>query len=106
MPSKKQSSKSNAASQSAKSEAGSPKGSPSQVRPATKKQQLIDLLSAANPVAVDSLGKTLGWQPHTVRAAITGLRKAGFDVENSKGSDGGGTCYRIVRRHQPTGKAA
>jgi hypothetical protein len=105
MPSKKQSPKSKRSSRSAMSEPGSAKGSPSQARPCTKKQQLIELLSGANPVAVDSLSKTLCWQPHTVRAAIIGLRKAGLVVENSKGLDGGGTCYRIVGRHQPSSKA-
>jgi biotin operon repressor len=67
-----------------------------EARPTTKKQRLIGLLSAAKPVTADKVGRTLDWQPHTVRAAITGLRKAGFVVDTTKGPDGGGTCYRIV----------
>ena len=59
--------------------------SPQEARPATKKQQLIDLLSGAKPVAAEKVSKTLDWQPHTVRAAITGLRKAGFVVDTTKG---------------------
>ncbi len=76
------------------------------IRPATKKQQLIDLLSGAKPVTADKASKTLDWQPHTLRAAITGLRKAGFVVDTTKGPDGGGTCYRIVNHPQSTGAAA
>lgn len=71
-----------------------------QAKPPTKKQQLIDLLTAEKPVAVETIGKTLCWQPHTVRATISGLRKAGFAVDNSRPSDGGGTCYRIVGQPQ------
>jgi biotin operon repressor len=75
-------------------------------KPATKKQQLIDLLSGEKLVTVEKMSKTLGWQPHTVRAAITGLRKAGFAVDSSRPPDGGGTCYRIVGQPQSTGACA
>ena len=71
-----------------------------EVGPATKKQQLIDLLSGAKSVSVEKMSEALGWQPHTVRAAITGLRKAGFLVDSTKGSDGSGTCYQIVSHPQ------
>jgi len=77
-----------------------------QAKPVTKKQQLIDLLSGEKLVTVEKVSKTLGWQPHTVRAAITGLRKAGFAVDSSRLSGGGGTCYRIVGQPQSTGACA
>ena len=79
---------------------------PLEARPATKKQQLIDLLSGAKPVAAEKVSKTLDWQSHTVRAAITGLRKAGFVIDTTKAADGGGACYRIVGKPRSTSEAA
>ena len=75
-------------------------------RSATKKQRLIDLLSGAKPVATEKVSKTLDWQPHTVRAAITGLRKAGFVIDSMRASDGSGTCYKIVIHPQSIEPAA
>jgi hypothetical protein len=34
-----------------------------------------------------------GWLPHTIRAAITGLRKKGHSIQRIKRD--GMTCYRI-----------
>ena len=42
----------------------------------------------------DSWKKDLGWQPHTVRAAISGLRKGGAEVTST--GDGKVPAYRIV----------
>ncbi len=36
------------------------------------------------------------WLPHTTRAALTGLRKKGHEIERSKRDDT--TCYRIVAK--------
>ena len=46
---------------------------------------------------VATLVTALGWQPHTVRAAITGLRKAGHVVMATKTPGGGASRYRIIR---------
>ena len=48
---------------------------------ATKKAKLEALLSRTRGATVDQLQKELGWQPHTVRAAISGLRKAGHTID-------------------------
>jgi biotin operon repressor len=79
-----------------------PKGGQSkdQAKPKRKKHQLIDLLAGEKPVMVEMLSKALDWQPHTVRGAITKLRKAGFAIDSAKPSDGGGTCYRIFDQVQ------
>ena len=74
--------------------------------PATKKQRLINLLSGGKPATAEKVSKTLDWQPHTVRAAITGLRKAGFVIDSTRGSDGSGTCYQIVSHPQSIEPAA
>ena len=42
------------------------------------------------------LTKTLGWPPHTVRAALTGLRKSGFTIQRVVGKAEKAARYRIV----------
>jgi hypothetical protein len=50
----------------------------------TKRAKLIGMLERPEGAAVAEIGQRLGWLPHTVRAAITGLRKAGREVTRSK----------------------
>ena len=49
---------------------------------------LIGMLERAQGASVAEIGQRLGWLPHTVRAAITGLRHAGRDVTRSKNESG------------------
>lgn len=44
---------------------------------------------------VASLMKTMGWQGHTVRAALTGLRKRGIKVERVEGGPDVAPTYRV-----------
>jgi hypothetical protein len=53
----------------------------------TKRAQLIAMLERPEGASVAEIGQRLGWLPHTVRAAITGLRKAGREVTRSKDAD-------------------
>lgn len=62
----------------------------------TKRQQLIQILSSKTGKDVPAIGRKLGWQPHTVRAALTGLRKAGFVIDLEQGADGKPGRYRIA----------
>ncbi|MDU8945998.1 DUF3489 domain-containing protein [Ovoidimarina sediminis] len=64
-------------------------------RPTTKKAQLITMLSAKAGVDVEAISNKLGWQRHTTRAAITGLKKAGYMVSAEK-EVGKTTRYRIA----------
>jgi Protein of unknown function (DUF3489) len=61
----------------------------------TKRAQLIGLLERAEGASVAEIGQRLGWLPHTVRAAITGLRKAGREVTRSKDADDR-SVYRLA----------
>ena len=45
---------------------------------------------------VATLSAAPGWQPHTVRAAVTGLRRSGHVVVATKPAGGGAARYRIV----------
>ena len=49
-------------------------------REGTKKARLCELLQNTEGVSVDHLAETLGWKPHTTRAALTGLRKDGYEL--------------------------
>jgi len=50
----------------------------------TKRSLLIDLLKREGGASLDELIEATGWLPHTTRAAMTGLRKAGMDVTSDK----------------------
>jgi Protein of unknown function (DUF3489) len=38
----------------------------------------------------------MGWLPHTTRAALTGLRKRGFEIDRRKAKDARARSYVIV----------
>jgi hypothetical protein len=52
-------------------------------------------LKRKSGATVAELQKALGWQPHSVRAAVSGLRRAGDTVELFQSPRG--NAYRIVR---------
>lgn len=62
----------------------------------SKKDQLIGLLSKPNGTRVSAIVEKLGWQSHTVRAALSGLRKQGINVAASKSPKTGETIYTIL----------
>lgn len=67
---------------------------------ATKISQLITLLQRDGGASIVELTTTLGWLPHTTRAALTGLRKKGRDIIKWRAGDE--TRYSIA----PTGGEA
>ena len=68
-------------------------------RPESKKARLIDMLRQPDGSTIAAISAALGWQAHTTRAAITGLRKAGHAVETAKPVDGSsGLIYRIASK--------
>ncbi|MCI5073967.1 DUF3489 domain-containing protein [Oricola sp.] len=62
----------------------------------SKKDQLVALLSKPNGARISVIVERLGWQAHTVRAALSGLRKQGVEVAMSKSPKTGETVYTIV----------
>lgn len=66
----------------------------------TKKSQLIRLLRARGGKDVGSISEALGWQQHTTRAALSGLRKAGFEIARQVPKSGGPARYRIAGEPQ------
>ncbi len=69
------------------------------VRPGTKQALLIDLLKRKNGATIDEAVAATGWQPHSVRGAISGAlkKKLGLAVSSEK-ADGRGRVYRIAER--------
>lgn len=60
----------------------------------TKAAAVIALLERDEGATLSELIAATDWLPHTTRAALTGLRKKGYNVERTK--RGEETCYRIV----------
>lgn len=63
-------------------------------RTVTKINFVTKLLKRKQGAALDELVDATGWQPHTTRAALTGLRKKGYQIE--RGESAGKTCYSLV----------
>ena len=62
----------------------------------TKRAQLIALLSRKTGKDISAISDRLGWQPHTTRAALSRLRKAGFEIAREVPKRGGAARYRII----------
>jgi hypothetical protein len=54
------------------------------------------LLKADAGREITTLGRKLGWLPHTTRAALTRLRKAGYTIEKLPPQKNGRSRYRIA----------
>ena len=54
---------------------------PKAPRANTKNQRLLDMLATGTGASLEEMVEATGWQPHTVRAAMAGLRKRGYEVE-------------------------
>jgi hypothetical protein len=79
---------------------GVPENAPAPVvvRPSgTKKALITMLLCRADGAGVSELMTQTGWLAHSLRAALTGLRKEGFDITRSRNADGE-TTYCISSR--------
>lgn len=70
------------------------KPTPIPSRPFRKTDRLITMLQAEQGASIEEISSELGWLPHSTRAALTGLRKAGHDIERLK-LDDGPSRYRI-----------
>ena len=61
----------------------------------SKKAAILNLLQRPDGAAIGDLIAATGWQVHSVRAALTGLRKEGKELVRSKDA-GGLTHYRLA----------
>jgi len=63
--------------------------------PSTKSARVIALLEKPKGASLEEICSNTGWQPHSARAFMTGLRKKGFAIVRDK-VDAGGSIYRIT----------
>jgi len=61
----------------------------------TKISKVVALLERKEGATLDDIVTATGWQAHSARAALTGLKKKGHTLEKSKRGDV--TCYRITK---------
>ena len=66
-------------------------------RPSSKLGIVLDLLQATDGVSLTKLVSVTNWQPHTVRAALTGLRKRGFVIAIEMGVAADGARISVYR---------
>ena len=71
---------------------------PISIKGPTKAAAVLTLLQRDKGATLSELVEATGWQPHTTRAMLTGLRKKGHAIERRKRDDL--TCY-----HLPLGDA-
>jgi|TARA_R100000501_G_scaffold4652_1_gene9911 transcription initiation factor IIE alpha subunit len=71
----------------------------------SKIAHVIKMLSRAKGATLEEIGTATGWQPHSCRAALTGLRKKGHIlVREARNAEE--TAYRITAAEAATGPDA
>lgn len=74
----------------------SPSNARKPVNPSPKKPDIILKLIKRSKVArIQDLQKATGWQAHSIRAALTGLRKQGVRIDHSR-TPSGKTIYKLM----------
>lgn len=63
---------------------------PTRVARVTKKDAVIALLRRVQGASLAEICDATGWQRHTARAALSGLRKAGYVLHSERDSEGDG----------------
>ncbi|GEL43464.1 hypothetical protein MEX01_40550 [Methylorubrum extorquens] len=81
-----------------------PASAPDEPRASTKIARVLVLLRQPDGADLQILTAATGWQPHTVRAALTGLRGKGHVIEARKRENDGRSVYRILPAAEPTSK--
>lgn len=61
--------------------------SPAQPKRNTKQDHLAALLLRDEGATIAQMADATGWLPHTVRAALTGLKKKGYSIDSDKVAD-------------------
>jgi biotin operon repressor len=69
---------------------------PKAPRANTKIQRLLEMLTTGTGASLDEMVEATGWQSHTVRAAMTGLRKRGYEVDRH--TEGTTTVWSVKSR--------
>ena len=65
-------------------------------RNGSKLDKLVGMLSRKTGTTITKASEALGWQPHTTRASLTGLKKRGYVIER-KDRTGKDSLYMISK---------
>jgi len=65
-------------------------------RAGSKLDKFVGLLSRKTGTTISKASEALGWQPHTTRASLTGLKKRGYVIER-KDRVGKDSLYMIFK---------
>lgn len=66
-------------------------------KPTSKTARVLAMLARPKGADLGAICKATGWQPHSARAALSALRKAGHLIERQPGDGKGGvSVYRIT----------
>jgi hypothetical protein len=65
-------------------------------REGSKLAAIVGILRREGGATIDQLAAAVGWLPNTTRAALTGLRKRGFEIDRRKAKDARARSYVIV----------
>ena len=68
----------------------------SKVTRQTKAGAILNQLRRPSGATIARLQKATGWQAHSIRATLTGLRKQGHDVRRGKNAKGV-TTYHVAK---------
>ena len=64
----------------------------------TKSTTILKLLRRPKGASIVQLQKATDWQAHSIRAALTGLRKKGHEIERNGKDRKGATIYHMAKR--------
>ena len=70
----------------------------------SKASIVVAMLTKASGATIADMNAATGWQAHSCRAFLTGLRKKGKVIERTKRKDGA-SGYRFVRPRKTIGTA-
>ena len=73
-----------------------------QPRPGSKIGAVIAMLGQGTGATIGELASTMGWLPHTTRAALTGLRRRGYVFAIDRSDRQRGSIYRIEAKPPTT----
>lgn len=72
----------------------SPATAKTSAKPGSKIEHVTAMLERKQGATLAEMTDVTGWQPHSARAVLTGLRRKGHTIVKSKRDDV--TCYRIT----------
>jgi uncharacterized protein DUF3489 len=79
---------------------------PMSPRSGTKIAAVIAVLQRSDGASLAELVAATGWMPHTMRAALTGLRKRGYAIVIDRTGKRRGSVYRIESTEMSSDNAA